>query len=41
MAEFLAYRILSRKLEYSKVPKALKEAVKEILLNEDYGKLTN
>ena len=37
MAEFLAYRILSGKYEYNKVPKALKAAVKKILIDEGHA----
>ena len=39
MAEFLAYRILSGKLNFNKVPKALKEEVKAILTDLGYGEL--
>lgn len=33
MAEFLAYRIIDGKLKYSKVPRSLKPAVKQILID--------
>lgn len=39
MAEFLAYRILSGKLEYNKVPKMFKDAVKKILTEEGHPEL--
>ena len=39
MAEFLAYRILSGKLEYKKVPEALRDAVKKILTEEGHPEL--
>lgn len=32
MANFLVYRILDEKLTYDKVPKALKEEVKQVLI---------
>ena len=40
MAEFYAYRIICNKTKYSKVPKALKENVKEILIEEGFASLT-
>lgn len=40
MAEFLAYRILNGKLNFNKIPKALKEEVKTILTDLGYGELT-
>lgn len=39
MAEFLAYRILSGKLEYKKVPEALRDAVKKILTEKGHPEL--
>jgi hypothetical protein len=39
MAEFLAYRILSDKLNFSKIPNVLKEEVKAILVDLGYGEL--
>jgi len=39
MAEFLAYRILDGKLEYSKVPASLKEEVKAILIDLGHEEL--
>lgn len=39
MAEFYAYRIICNKTKYSKVPKALKEKVKEILIEEGFENL--
>ena len=40
MAEFYVYRIICNKTKYSKVPKALKERVKEILIDEGFENLT-
>lgn len=39
MAEFLAYRIIVGKLEYSKVPDSLKADVKRVLVESDCGDL--
>ena len=39
MAEFLAYRVLCGKLNFNKIPKALKEEVKTILTDLGYGEL--
>jgi len=39
MAEFYAYRIMCGKTKYVKVPKALKEKVKEILAEEGFEDL--
>ncbi len=40
MAEFLAYRILDEKLEYSNVPTVLKDEVKAILIDLGHEELT-
>lgn len=39
MAEFLAYRILDGKLEFTKVPASLKEEVRTILVDLDHEEL--
>lgn len=40
MAEFYAYRIINGKTTFAKVPKALKEAVRVILVEEGFESLT-
>lgn len=39
MAEFLAFRILDKKLEFSKVPASLKDEVRSILIEIGYDEL--
>lgn len=39
MAEFYAYRIINGKTTFAKVPKALKEKVKSILIDEGFENL--
>lgn len=39
MAEFLAYRILDGKLEFTKVPASLKEEVRTILVDLGHEEL--
>lgn len=39
MAEFYAYRIICGKTTFAKVPKALKEKVREILIDEGFAEL--
>lgn len=40
MANFLAYRILDGKLTFEKVPQALKEEVRKILIELGHEELT-
>lgn len=40
MANFLAYRILDGKLAFEKVPQALKEEVRKILIELGHEELT-
>lgn len=39
MANFLAYRIISGKLEFKNVPEVLKDKVKHILIDEGHPEL--
>lgn len=39
MEEFLAYRIINKKMAFEQVPEILKEEVKKILIKEGYENL--